>query len=803
MRRIAAFGVAAALVGLIPMPATAQADGDVVVVSAISNRADLISDGDVLIEVAVPDGVPAADVTVTAGTRDVTEAFVQTDDEHLLGLVGGLPLGTSTISAVLPDGRGARLEVTNHAVGGPIFAGPQVQPWICETEEFGLEAPIDAACNAPTVFAYVYKSLVTGQFEAYDPEAPPGDVAMTTTDEGVERPYIVRIEKGTLNRGLHQIAVLADPTAEWSAVAPQESWNRKLIYVFGGGTAPNHTQGTPGGVLVDSALSRGFMVATSSINVHGENANDTVSAEGVMMLKERIVESYGPIRYTIGMGSSGGALQQYMIADTYPGLLDGLLPSASFPDIWSTITEVNDCVTFVRYFNETSPELWAVAQQRAFVAGHQEPGSCIFWNELFGPLLRATEAENCALPADQVYDPATNPAGVRCDIPSYQIAIWGRRPASVWGDVETALGQGFARRPMDNIGVQYGLEALEDGTVLPAQFVDLNEKVGGLDIDGVPVPGRVAADPDSVSRAYATGQVLNGVAVADVPIIDQRGHDNTEIHTDVYSHVSGARLIEANGHADNHVIWTGAIPLIGEPEWAFCGQALASALGGGGELPTAPVPCSDTSPLLLMDSWLAAIEADTSTATLADKVLANRPEAAVDACFISGQPVTDEDACNAAFPVFQTTRMTAGGPASNGVIKCALAPLDRESYSATFTDGEWSRLEETFPDGVCDWTQPGVDRQAPLDVWLSFPGEGATPVPLGAAPTSVPFGTSADGAAPNAPAAGAPTSVPVRPSTDGAAANGPLPTTGGSPLGLASLAVFALAALASRRRDRD
>ena len=43
-----------------------------------------------------------------------------------------------------------------------------------------------------------------------------------------------------------------------------------------------------------------------------------------------------------------------------------------------------------------------------------------------------------------------------------------------------------------------------------------------------------------------------------------------------------------------------------------------------------------------------------------------------------------------------------------------LVPLDRSAYAypgglpVPFTDSEWTRLEAAFPDGVCDWSQPGV-----------------------------------------------------------------------------------------------
>ena len=74
------------------------------------------------------------------------------------------------------------------------------------------------------------------------------------------------------------------------------------------------------------ALSRGFMVATSSMNVLGNNCNTVTSAESAMMLKERIAERYGSIRYTIGTGCSGGSIGQHTVANAYPGLVDGIRP---------------------------------------------------------------------------------------------------------------------------------------------------------------------------------------------------------------------------------------------------------------------------------------------------------------------------------------------------------------------------------------------------------------------------------------------------------------------------------------------
>lgn len=67
-------------------------------------------------------------------------------------------------------------------------------------------------------------------------------------------------------------------------------------------------------------------------------------------------------------------------------------------------------------------------------------------------------------PPTWTYNAATNRKGTRCTLQDYPVAIFGRRP------------DGFANRPYDNVGVQYGLRALQAGTITPEQFVDLNER---------------------------------------------------------------------------------------------------------------------------------------------------------------------------------------------------------------------------------------------------------------------------------------------------------------------------------------
>src|SRR5262249_61607838 len=98
-----------------------------------------------------------------------------------------------------------------------------------------------------------------------------------------------------------------------------------LVSAAGRGAAPHPAQAPPVSVLDDTALSRGFLVASSALDVQGSNANSVVSAEALMMVKEHLTETYGQPRWTMGQGCSGGSIQQHLIAANYPGLLDGVL----------------------------------------------------------------------------------------------------------------------------------------------------------------------------------------------------------------------------------------------------------------------------------------------------------------------------------------------------------------------------------------------------------------------------------------------------------------------------------------------
>ena len=56
-------------------------------------------------------------------------------------------------------------------------------------------------------------------------------------------PFIIRIEKGYINRDRYQIATLFQPGKDWSAAAPQEQFNHKLLTTHGAGCGTEHATG--------------------------------------------------------------------------------------------------------------------------------------------------------------------------------------------------------------------------------------------------------------------------------------------------------------------------------------------------------------------------------------------------------------------------------------------------------------------------------------------------------------------------------------------------------------------------------
>src|SRR5438093_3863203 len=154
---------AAAALGIGVAGAHARAGGDAHSIEVLSDRADLISGGDALVAVSIPPGVSPGAVRVLDNGEDVTGAFAVRENGRFEGLVTGLDVGRDVLRARAPGAGPARIIVTDHPNGGPVFSGPQVQPWVCQADA------VDDQCNQPPSYAYEYRSSTDGGFHAYDP----------------------------------------------------------------------------------------------------------------------------------------------------------------------------------------------------------------------------------------------------------------------------------------------------------------------------------------------------------------------------------------------------------------------------------------------------------------------------------------------------------------------------------------------------------------------------------------------------------------------------------------------------------
>jgi Tannase-like family of unknown function (DUF6351) len=702
--------------------ASDEGDGGVgLAVEVVSSRPEYVSGGDALVGVSLPDGVDAAEVTVEADGADVTDAFAPDphDRARLLGLVDGLPEGDSEIVATAGDAA-ASVTVTNHPPTGPLFSGEQLELYACTTESFGLAPSTpDRGCVADTRVTWQYVDTTGARHDLADPTAPPADAA-TVEVAGGEVPFVLRTETGTLNRAVYTITAL-DPAPDPAGASVDASgWNRRLVYRFGGGCGVSFTQGFS---LLDAPslelLEAGYLTATATFNTFQVLCNDVISAETVSMVKEHVTETYGEPVHTIGEGGSGGAIQQLLIAQDYPGLLDAVAPLVPFPDALSVSGGVYDCALLTDYY-VSSPGAALTPEQRAAINGHAVDDTCGLWDSTFASginpstgcrtdfsaLGAGAAAPFPTIPPEEIYDPDTNPDGWRCTVWESNVAITGRDPDT-----------GFARPGYDNEGVQYGLDALNAGVITPDQFVDLNAAIGGFDDDGLPSPERSVVPEELVRRAYETGRVTGpwgGLPDTPVILVNVYTDELGDIHDRVRSFSLIDRLSGGGEPPATVSLWS-----VGIPEGSGLLDTLTGALGDFAARPT-----------LALDEWLTAAEAHQADegGSWQDALAATKPAAAETRCQpagadeVVGPDATDDPACEAAFPVHEEPRMAAGAPRSGDILKCALRPVEEATdlYEVELTDAHLDRLAEIFPTGVCDYREPSQGFVEFQETWYDF-----------------------------------------------------------------------------------
>jgi hypothetical protein len=348
-----------------------------------------------------------------------------------------------------------------------------------------------------------------------------------------------------------------------------------------------------------------------------------------------------------------------------------------------------------------------------------------------GALTTLVESRNnCLLPAALVYDPLTKPNGTRCGDPDLSAAVWGTTAG-------IAPGSTRALQTGDNVGIQYGLKAMLAGAITPEEFVTLNEKIGGVDADSNRRAARSTADLPALDIAYRAGIVSSGKNLGKLPIIDSRGWDEQGIHYIFRSFAERARIDEANGgNHGNQVMWrygTGLLP------------------GTAAQVAAVTLPS-----LLTMDIWLSSLNESAPKATLNSprtqgQVIAAKPvnaappaNPAVDFCFLLADTtfatrVFDMAVCDTDAPQADgrgrmakraSPRQVAGGPLAENILKCQLKPLNSADYAPVlFSSAQLARLQATFPDGVCDWSEKGVGQRRAVSPLTFADGPGGKRLP--------------------------------------------------------------------------
>lgn len=708
------------------------------------------------------------------------------------------------------------------ATSQPADTEPPVQyPFACTAQDHGLDLIVDNQdgegvevrdaggellgysrdCQAETRTWYyaadtngvlhVIRDHDEGPIDSIEERLGDATLATTTLTDGREVPYLVRHERGVINRFIYSISMLAtegEVTAGGPDDPDRDHWNGRLLFQFQGGVGIGHSQGRfdDGGTRARAIkgdpdrLGLGYAVIYSTGTRTGDHYNLMVGGRTAVQVKDHFVASHGAPDYTVGLGGSGGGIQQYVYAQNHPDLLDALVPQRSYPDMTTQTIHVGDCALLDRWMDleADDAEFWTDWDNRKLLQGLNSIEGHLGSNARglnqakqllaqFGiQLPQQTGSSECIEGWLGLLPLAMNPlfgSEANWDLLGDQVDQIER---THWDDVREVYGTdpetGYARVPWDNVGVQYGLRAVADGDISPEQFLDLNAEVGSwketpdMVPEGVPfeneqvVIGRIAAergispdqvlaglvsgqipytdlfdpwsmrnanlspdggetpaprrsgDLDAIRAAYESGLVFRGVLPRQIPIIEARDHLEhvLDMHNSHQSFAVRQRLLDAQGHHDGQVVWFLETDESGNgPADEFTHEALDTVAEWMANLASDPtLSVTEAAPAHGADRCIAV---DGTEIASGDGVWAG---------ILDDEP---DGACTEAFDIYTTSRIEAGGPISGDIYKCHLMPV--RSAVADGVYGGWTpsaadiaRLEEIFPDGVCDYDLPSV-----------------------------------------------------------------------------------------------
>lgn len=661
----------------------------------------------------------------------------------------------------------------------PLFAGPPQYPFVCQSEESNLGQPLidnnqgwgmpvyaedgkgrrsdyvigySKDCSLPTRLHYLY--YPKGSRKIF-PQRVDNDVALAPEFNDL----LVRVETGTINRYIYAILM---PTSHNDQMHEPDTtlWNGKLIYYLRGGISIGFQQGR---VRLDRlvrdmrpALEKGYAVVFSSANETDNTYNIRLQEDTARRLKQQFASRYRPPLFTLAIGGSGGGLQQYLLGQNAPGLIDGGVALIAYPDMITQVHYALDCELLEYYFDQLSSnrDYWQDPARREAVmglsvAGAPHPGKepRLQWLHDTAHVLRY-ELPDPTPPGSECNagwrgsTPLINNPRFHSDWFRFSRDVRDRTFWTHWQDNRDVYGTdnlGRAPSPWSNLGVQYGLAALRDGRIGIDQFIELNSRIGswkpasamtpehlwhisgdsrlyrlspygehnmthsGAVMDNAP---RFRGSLNAARAAYRSGNVFMGKI--DIPIMDVRMYldDEQNIHHTWAALSTRQRILNAGGDAALNPIWITSKPY--NPMWDA---------------------------LWVLDQWVSNGQQLQARGHQPGPELWHlaRPEAADDRCFnTDGQVIAhgkgvwdgswnqkEDGTCTSLMPFHQSSRQVAGDDIQGYTFQCALIPVEQAIRDDFYGDRDMSsyqdRLKGIFPWGVCDYRQPDLAR--PTDIF--------------------------------------------------------------------------------------
>jgi len=643
-----------------------------------------------------------------------------------------------------------------------LYSGTKQYPFYCMTIDSNLGQPLvdnQEGFGVPVYQSIALKEKIIGYSK--DCNVQSQLLYFTISSEGKIDEYsfkqssrtltkhdkLFRVEQGTINRFVYTL-IMPITTKEVGNRLAKSQWNKRLIYQFNGGSGIGYRQGRQTAPRVMKRqveqLRAGYAVISSSGNRTSYTYNMLLAEDTARRVKKQFTSLYGQPLYTVGIGGSGGGLAQYLIAQNSTGILDGLIPLYSYPDMISQTIYALDCDLLNNYFTFRAKDraTWNDWEKRQQIEGMnarnnfpQRTGYLQPVNQFMAGFIPSLPKGNneCINGYFGLSSYINNPKqGFIRNF--FHPEVVEKTHWSYWQDLQQLLGNGtdgFAASTWDNVGVQYGLSALLADKISIANFIDINQKIGGwkpqsqMTAESILTPlgrkmplwlslwgnhnitkviqnvaPRHQGSIKAMHAAYRSGQVFIGKVT--LPIIDVRHYleDDLDMHHVSASFYSRLRITKANGHSDNHVIW------LSDKAYNPAGEAFD-----------------------LMDQWLLAKNGN----KLSD-VIDAKPTSLTDTCFDHQGEVIAQGVgifngawnanpqnlgrCQQVFPMYGTSRIQAGGTWSGDIFKCQLIPVERAITQGLYRQHDLTNyktlLKRIFPQGVCDYSAADLGR--PSDI---------------------------------------------------------------------------------------